>query len=133
MTAVRSATLRTVIALDAAACGLAGAALAIDAALVAPLAGMAPQVLQPLGVFLVVYAAGLAVLASRPSLPRAVVWTLVAFNVAWAVESLLAPVLGWARPTALGLTLLIVQAIGALVVADLQFLALRKARREAMA
>jgi len=133
MTPIRSNALRTVIAVDAAACGLAGAALALDAALVAPIAGVPETVLQPLGLFLVAYAAVLAFLASRAELPRAVVWTLVAFNVAWAVESVMAPILGGAAPAGLGLTLILVQAAGALLVADLQFLALRKARREAMA
>jgi len=128
MTAIRSNTLRAVIAADAVACGVGGAVLALDAGLVAPILGVPAAVLQPLGEFLIVYAAGLAWLATRPELPRAVVWTLVAFNLAWTVESLMAPALGWAQPTSVGLALLIVQAIGALVVADLQFLALRKAR-----
>lgn len=128
MTAIRSNTLRTVIAVDAAVCGLGGAALALDAGLFAPIAGMPASVLQPLGFFLIGYAAVLAWLASRAELPRTVVWTLVAFNLAWAVESLMAPPLGWARPTGVGLALIIVQAIGALIVAGLQFLALRRTR-----
>ena len=128
MTAIRCNTLRTVIAVDAAVCGLGGAALALDAGLLAPIAGMPASVLQPLGLFLIGYAAVLAWLASRVELPRTVVWTLVAFNLAWAVESLMAPPLGWAQPTGVGLALIIVQAIGALIVADLQFLALRRAR-----
>ena len=57
---------------------------------------------------------------------RGVVWTLVALNVAWAAESLMLPALGWASPTGVGLAVLIVQAVGALVVAELQFLALRR-------
>lgn len=128
MTAIQSNTLRAVIAVDAAVCGLGGAVLALDAGLLAPVAGMSAQVLQPLGLFLIVYAAGLAWLASRPALPRTVVWSLVAINVAWAAESLMAPALGWAQPTAVGLALIIAQAAGALIVADLQFLALRRAR-----
>lgn len=126
MTDVRSTRLRAIIAIDAAACGLAGAGLALDAGPLAPMLGLPAGVLQPLGFFLVVYAAGLAWLASRPALPRAVVWTLVAFNVAWAAESLMAPALGWAQPTGVGLAVLLVQAAGALLVADLQFLALRR-------
>ena len=131
MTAIRSNTLRAVIAVDAvdaAACGLGGAVIALNAGLVAPIVGMPASVLQPLGLFLIGYAAVLAWLASRAELPRTVVWTLVAFNLAWAVESLMAPPLGWARPTGVGLALIIVQAIGALIVAGLQFLALRRTR-----
>jgi hypothetical protein len=87
MTAVRSTFLRTVIALDAAACGVMGAAFAFDAAWLAAPLGLSPGLMQPVGLFLVGYAALLAWLASRPALPRPVVWTLVAFNVAWAAES----------------------------------------------
>jgi hypothetical protein len=90
--------------------------------------GLPADVLQPLGLFLIAYAAGLAWLATRPALRRAVVWTLVAFNVAWTVESLMAPALGWAHPTDVGLAVLVAQAAGALLVADLQFLALRRSR-----
>ena len=133
MTAVSSSRLRTVIALDAAACGLAGVGLAVDTALAAGPLGLPAEVLQPLGLFLIVYAAGLVWLATRPALPRAVVWTLVVLNVAWAAESLMLPALGWASPTGVGLAILIVQALGALVVAELQFLALRRQRREAAA
>jgi len=127
MTAIRSNPLRTIIAVDAAVCGLSGVVLAADTALVAGLVGMEPGVIREVGLFLVVYAALLAWLASRPALPRAVVWALVALNVIWAVESALLPLLGWARPSGLGLALLLAQAAGALLVADLQFLALRKA------
>src|SRR6185295_4575554 len=86
MTAVRSNALRLVIAADAAVCGLSGLGLALDADLVAGPLGMPAAVLQPLGEGLIAYAVILAWLASRPSLPRAVVWTLVVLNVAWAVE-----------------------------------------------
>jgi hypothetical protein len=128
MTAVRSNALRAVLAVDAAVCGLSGAGLALDAGLVAGPVGLPATVLQPLGEGLIAYALLLAWLASRPSLPRAVVWTLVGLNVAWAIESALLPMLGWARPDGVGLTLLLVQAAGALLVANLQFLALRRAR-----
>jgi hypothetical protein len=132
MTAIRSNTLRAVIAADAAACGIGGAALVLDAAFLAPIAGVPEATLQPLGVFLIVYAAALAWLATRAELPRAVVWTLVGVNLAWTAESLLAPALGWAQPASVGLALIILQALGALIVADLQFLTLRRARLAAL-
>lgn len=133
MTAIRSTFLRRLIAADAAACALGGAVFAFDAAMLEAPLGLSPQLLQPVGLFLVVYGVGLAALATRPSLPRAVVWTLVAFNLAWAVESVALLVLGWVSPTPLGLGVVVVQAAGAMLVGDLQFLALRRARREAMA
>ena len=133
MTAVRSTFLRTVIGLDAAACGLMGAAFAFDAGLLSPLLGLSPVFMQPVGLFLLVYAAGLAFLASRKALPRGAVWGLVAFNAAWAIESFAIMVLGWVQPTALGVGFIAAQAAAALVVADLQYIVLRRARREAPA
>lgn len=133
MTAVRSTFLRTVIALDAAACGVMGAAFAFDAGWLAAPLGLSPALMQPVGLFLVGYAALLAWLATRPTLPRAAVWALVGFNVLWAVESVGLVALGRAQPTALGLAVVIGQAVAALIVAELQYLSLRKARREAVA
>jgi len=133
MTAVRSTFLRTVIALDAAACGIAGAALAFDAGFLAGPLGLSVALMQPVGLFLVGYAALLVFLTTRPALPRAVVWTLVAFNIAWAIESIALFALGWAQPTTLGVVAIVIQAVAAVVVGDLQYIALRKARREAAA
>jgi hypothetical protein len=128
MTAVRSTFLRTVIALDAAACGVMGAAFAFDAGWLAGPLGLSPALMQPVGLFLIPYAALLAWLATRPALPRAVVWILVGFNIVWAIESFALLALGWAQPTTLGLAVVVVQAIAALIVADLQYLAVRKSR-----
>lgn len=132
MTAIRSNFLRTVIALDAAACGVMGAVLAFDAGALAQALGLSPALMQPVGWFLLCYAGVLAWLASRASLPRAVVWTLVGINLLWAVESIALAALGWIQPTTLGLTLLVCQAVAAVLVAELQHLSLRRARREAL-
>jgi hypothetical protein len=131
MTAVRSTFLRTVIGLDAAACGLMGAAFAFDASLLAGPLGLTPAFMQPVGLFLVVYAAGLVFLALRPSLPRGAVWALVGFNAVWAIESFAMLALGWVQPTTLGVAFVAVQAVAALIVGDLQYLVLRRAKREA--
>lgn len=133
MTAVRSNFLRTVIGLDAAACGLMGAAFAFEASLLAGPLGLAPAFMQPVGLFLLAYAAALVFLALRPSLPRAAVWTLVAFNAAWAIESFAIMALGWVQPTQLGVAFIAVQAVAALVVGDLQYIVLRRAKRAALA
>jgi hypothetical protein len=133
MTAVRSPFLRTVIALDAAVCGLGGLALAFDANMLEAPLGLSPALMQPAGLFLVGYAALLAFLATRPTLPRGVVWGLVAFNLIWALESVALVTLGWARPTTLGLVAVIGQGVAAAAVAEVQYLVLRRAARAAVA
>lgn len=133
MTAVRSTFLRFVISADAAACGLMGGVFTFDAGLLAEPLGLSPAFMQPVGLFLLVYAAGLVLLALRPSLPRAAVWTLVAFNAVWAIESFAIMALGWVQPTQLGVAFVAVQAVAALIVADLQYIVLRRAKRAALA
>lgn len=133
MTAVRSTFLRAVIGADAAACGLMGAAFAFGAGALAEPLGLSPALMQPVGWFLLPYAAVLAMLATRPALPRAVVWTLVAFNALWAIESFALLALGWIAPTGIGVGFIVAQAVAALVVGDLQYLVLRRARRQTAA
>lgn len=131
MTVIRSNFLRAVIGLDAAVCGALGLAFAGGGASVAGLTGLPLAFTQPLGLFLVGYAALLVWLALRPALPRAAVWGLVGFNALWAVESVVIVALGWVQPNALGAGLIHAQAAGALGVAALQFLALRLTRAQA--
>lgn len=129
MTAVRSNFLRIVIGADAAACGLMGAGFAFDAGLLSPYLGLTPAFMQPVGWFLLVYAVGLVLMALRPRLPRAAVWALVAFNAVWAIESFAIMALGWVQPTQLGVGFIAVQAVAALIVGDLQYIVLRRAKR----
>lgn len=133
MTVVRSTFLRFVIGADAAACGLMGGVFAFDAGLLAEPLGLSPAFMQPVGLFLLVYAAGLVLLALRSSLPRAAVWTLVAFNAVWAIESFAIMALGWVQPTQLGVGFIAAQVVAALIVGDLQYIVLRRAKRAALA
>jgi hypothetical protein len=131
MTVVRSPLLRTVLAVDAALSGLSGAVLALDAGMLAGPFGLSPDMVRPVGIFLIGYAALLAWLAARPALPRKVVWGLIAFNLVWAAESVMLLALKWAEPTGLGVGVVVAQAVGVVVVADLYFLALRRSRAAA--
>lgn len=44
-------------------------------------------------------------------LPHAAVWTVVGINVAWAVDSLVLAVVGWASPSTVGTAWIIGQAL----------------------
>lgn len=128
MTAVRSAFLKAVLAADAAVCLLSGAGLALDAEMLAGPLGLSPELMRPVGIFLIGYGGLLAWLATRPALPRKAVWGLIALNLAWAVESVMLPALKWVEPTGLGLGVIVAQAVAVVVVADLYWLALRRGR-----
>lgn len=130
MTAIRSTFLRAVIGLDAAVCGALGAAFAAGGGAVADLTGLPIAFTQPIGLFLVGYAALLVWMALKSALPRAAVWGLVGFNALWAIESVSIVALEWVQPNPLGLGVIYAQAAGALGVAAMQFLALRLARTQ---
>jgi hypothetical protein len=131
MTSVRSSFLKAVLAVDAVLSGLSGAVLALDADMLAGPFGLSPDLMRPVGVFLVGYGALLGWLATRPALPRKAVWGLIALNLVWALESVMLLALKWAEPTGLGFGVVVAQAIGVVVVADLYYLVLRRARATA--
>lgn len=131
MTAIRSNFLRVVLGLDAAVCGASGAVFALGGPAVADLTGLSTALTQPVGLFLMGYAALLVWLASRPAVPRTIVWTLVGFNLIWALECAALLALGWIQPTALGVATVAAQGAGAFLVAVLQYMALRQVRAAA--
>ncbi|MCR5877866.1 hypothetical protein [Phenylobacterium sp. J367] len=124
---VQSTFLRRVIAFDAVTCVAAGALMTFAAEPLAALTGLSADLTRPAGIFLLAWAAVLACAASRPALPRAVVWTIIAMNLAWVAESALLLLLGWASPTALGYGFVVVQALAVAVIADLQYVGLKRA------
>lgn len=124
MRSTSSTFLRAVIGLDAAVCGALGLGFAAGGAAL----GLSPDLTRWIGLFLVGYAALLTWMALRPQLPRAAVWGLAAFNLVWAVESVLIVRLGWVAPNPAGQAVLYLQAAGAFGVAAMQVLALRLVR-----
>lgn len=131
MSLVQSTFLRRLIAADAVACLVSGAAMVFAGAALEPLTGLSPALLQPAGAFLLGWSVLLAVLATRPALPRAVVWALIAVNVAWTLESVMVLVMGWATPTPVGYALVVVQALAVAGLAELQVLSMRRAPQAA--
>jgi hypothetical protein len=123
--------LRRVLGADALASGATGLLMAAAAQPLAGLTGLPVGLTQPAGLFLIGYAAAVAWLAARPQPPRGLVWTVVALNLIWAVESVMLPLLGWISPTPLGLAFVIGQAVVVAVFAELQFIGLRRTRAAA--
>jgi hypothetical protein len=113
--------LRTVLRLDAAASGALGIAAAAGAGVLDTLLGLSRGLLLGVGVFLVVYAAGLVVLAAKRAVPRGATWVVVLGNSAWVLASLGLAVGGWERLTVLGAVVVLAQAAAVAVFADLQW------------
>ena len=127
----RDRPLRLALRLDAAACGAFGVLLAAGGALLEDPLGIPATVLVPVGGFLLVYAAGLWLLGSRPRLARPAVLAVVAGNLLWAGASVVAAVAGWWSPTVAGTVFVLAQAAAVVLLSELQVSGLRRARTAA--
>lgn len=127
MSSFRPSTfLRNVLLADALISGATGLLLVLGAGLVTEVLGLPVTLLRFTGLSLLPFASLVAWLATREALPRAAVWAVIAFNAAWAIDSILLLLSGWVAPTALGLVFTIIQASAVLVLAELQYLGLRR-------
>lgn len=118
--------MRSVLRIDAlscVACGLLQLALPGQMAGLLRLPG---PLLAYTGEFLLVYAAVVALVSTRKSMPRNVVWLLVAGNLGWAAACVLLLVSGIVQPTALGVAYVLMQALTVAVLAGLQYVGLRR-------
>jgi hypothetical protein len=123
---MRDNLLRTVLKLDAAASGAMGVLLAAGAGLLSGPLGSSVPVLVGVGLFLIAFAAAVWVVATRPTISRPAVWTLIVLNLVWVVESIVFAT--GDAPTGLGTVLVVAQAAAVVLFADLEFVGLRRAR-----
>lgn len=118
--------LRSALRLDAVASGALGVLGVAAAPLLADLLGPPAPVLVGVGVFLVVFAAGLLVLAARPAPDRRAVGAVVVGNSAWVVAGVVAVVAARETLTGLGVAVVLAQAAAVAVFAGLQWRGLRR-------
>lgn len=118
--------LRYAILADALVSGAAGLLMLLGADLLAGLLGLPVTLLRYAGLSLLPFAALVAWLGARAHPPRAAVWAVVAYNVLWAVDSILLLLTGWVSPTALGYAFVVAQAIAVALFAELQYLGMRR-------
>jgi predicted secreted protein len=76
--------------------------------------------------FLLAYGALVAFLSTRTPVPRPLVWLLIAGNVAWAAACMVLLFGGNFSPSALGMVYVAAQALTVLVLAELQYVGLRR-------
>lgn len=120
--------LRNVLRVDALLSGLTALALMADAEPLAAWTGLPAGALRGIGVALVPWTALLAWLASRAVVPGAAVGTVIALNFVWALDCALAAFGVLGAPAGPGVALLAVQAAGTVVLAELEWMGLRRAR-----
>ena len=112
--------LRFALKADAVVTGANAAVYLAGAPLLADWLGLPTGVLLAVGAFLAVYAALVYRLATRPAMPAAAVTAVIAANVMWAADSVLALALDWFSPTLTGQILIAVQAAGVAAFAVVQ-------------
>jgi hypothetical protein len=118
--------LRRALLVDAIFSGVSAVLLSLGASALAPLLNLPEALLRETGLFLVAYAALVGWLGTRPSMPKPLVWIVVAGNAAWALASIALLFSGWVTPNLLGEVAVAMQAIAVGVFAELQYLGLRR-------
>lgn len=120
--------LRNVLLVDAASCMATGA---LQVALTQPLSDLSnlPEpLLLATGWFLLAYAALAAFVATRSAIPRGFVWLFVAGNFAWAAACAVLLIARPVAPSLLGHAWILAQAVTVVVLAELQWMGLRRTR-----
>ncbi len=118
---------RVAVRLDAVVTGAFGALLVLASPLLDGWLSVDTALLIALGVVLVGYALVLElVVARRPT--HALVWEVIALNLLWAVASVVAVLTDALTLTTLGTAFVLAQAAAVALIAELQFLALRRER-----
>jgi hypothetical protein len=123
--------LRRVLLLDASTCLITGMLMLTASGTVERLLAIPAPLSRVLAVVLLIFGGLVAWVGTRRHLMRSAVWAIVTLNALWAVESLLTLAFGWLDPNALGRAFILVQGVAVAVIAELQFIGLRRARTAA--
>ena len=118
--------LRRAIQADAIFSGVSAVLLTLGAADLAALLNLPEALLQETGLFLVAYAALVAWLGTRATMPRALVIIVIAGNSAWTVASIALLFIDAVMPNLLGQAAIAMQAIVVGALAELQYIGLRR-------
>jgi hypothetical protein len=124
--------LRLILKLDAVITGVNGVAYLLLADPLEDLLGLSPTLMRPIGAFLVLFAAAVWFVATRPAIARPAVLSIAAANVAWAVGSLAFAAVGASSPSTVGTVWVVLQALVVGGFAALQALASRPGYRTAV-
>ena len=118
--------LRTVLLADAIASGATGLLMIAGAGLLDGLLGLPVALLREAGLVLIPYVAFVAWVGTREAISRGAVQAIIVLNVLWVAGSIGVLVSGWVAPTMLGTAFVIAQGAVVAVLAELQFVGLRR-------
>jgi hypothetical protein len=127
MTAIQASMfLRRVLLLDAASSGAMGILLLTGSGMLAGLLNLPVELLNEAGIVLVPFALAVGFLGMRAQLSRLALWAVIAINAVWAIDSVVLLFTGWVQPNLLGYVFVIGQAGFVAVMAELEFIGMRK-------
>ncbi|MEA2876349.1 MAG: hypothetical protein QOF14_1545 [Hyphomicrobiales bacterium] len=118
--------LRIVLLADAIASGATGLLMIAGAGLLDGLLGLPVALMREAGLVLIPYVAFVAWIGTREAISRSAVQAIIVLNVLWVSGSIALLVSGWVAPTMLGTAFVIAQAAVVAVLAELQFVGLRR-------
>ena len=128
-----SLLLRRAIVGDAVITGAMAVLLVAAAGILGPMLNLPEALLRETGIFLIVYAALVGFLGSRALMPKLAVWLVIGANALWAVDSIALLFTGWVQPNMLGQAFVVAQAAAVAVIAELQFIGLKRSETPALA
>jgi hypothetical protein len=121
-----SLLLRRALLADAVFSGVSAIGLTLGAGVLAPLLYLPEALLRETGLFLIAYTALVGWLGTRQSVPKALVLLVVAGNAVWTLASIALLFSSAVNPNLLGEIAVVVQAIATGVLAELQYIGLRR-------
>jgi hypothetical protein len=121
--------LRLALKLDAAATAAVGVLSLATGPVLDGLLGTPLALLLPVGLFLLVYATLVWVVAARPRVNRTAVWAVITVNLLYAVDCVVIVATEWFSLTGLGVAFVLFQAAAVALFAAAQLYALRRMGR----
>ncbi len=123
-----SPLLRFALRLDGVVSFAAGLATCAGYASLDGVFGAPAGVILAIGVFMLAYGAAITWLSTRARIDLRLVWIVAVGNLVWAIDSVLLAGSGWIAATALGVALILGQAVAVVGFSALQYLGLRQSR-----
>lgn len=121
-----SSFLRRVLLLDGASSGLLGVMALLDAQALEEYLGLPAALVREAGLGLIPFGIALVYLSRRATVPRAGVLAVIATNAAWVLASFLLLLVPGIAPTSLGYAVVIGQALAVAVLAEMEYVGLRR-------
>ena len=125
--------LRRALLADAIFSGVSAVLLTAGAGMLAPLFDLPEALLRETGLFLIAYTMLVAWLSARQSVPKALVMVVIAGNALWTLASIALLLSGTVSPNLFGEAVIVAQAIATGVLAELQYIGLRRSQSMATA